>query len=110
MQYYAHGGSGCRCGETCSDSNHSDFLPGKCRNHFVGSACIRDEHIYVLDRADQSGGDPPELAGLSHHSFVVVPRPGSIPETLRNTLSRKISPMKLMAAAPIRENDQGQRT
>src|SRR5579863_421071 len=46
----------------------------------------------------------------SSDSLVVVPRPASIPETLRNSLSRKMSPMKLTAAAPIRENDQGQRT
>ena len=46
----------------------------------------------------------------SSDSLVVVPRSASMPETLRNSLSRKLSPRKLMAAAPTSENDHGQWT
>src|SRR5713226_8763597 len=46
----------------------------------------------------------------SSDSLVVVPRSASMPETLRKSLSRKLLPTKLMAAAPTSENDQGQWT
>src|SRR5260370_32946279 len=42
----------------------------------------------------------------SSDSFVGVPRRASIPEPLRNSLSRKMPPIKLIAAAPVKHNHQ----
>jgi hypothetical protein len=52
--------------ETMSDSNDSYPNPGKTRHHFVGAAGIGDEHIHVLDGADQRWRDDAQFAGISH--------------------------------------------
>src|SRR5580692_6772797 len=48
------------------DSNDSDSFLGEQRSGFIGSACIRDEYIHVLNRADQRGRDDSQFAGISY--------------------------------------------
>ena len=51
-----------------SDSNDSDSTPGERRDHFVRSTCIRDQHIHILDGADQGGGNDSQFAGVGDHN------------------------------------------